>query len=44
MAHKHRVGVKWTQGHYVITVDGQFYCSCDNWKEVCEEIESIQED
>lgn len=30
-------------GHFVITVDGNFYCTCDNMKEVREAIQGLKE-
>ena len=35
------VQVRRVQEHYEIWVDGQFYCSCDNWTEVQEEVDEI---
>jgi hypothetical protein len=30
------------QGHFEIWLNGKFYCSCDNWKEVEEEKENLK--
>ena len=32
----------WELEHIVITVNGKFYCSCDNLKEVNEEISKLR--
>lgn len=28
-------------GHYEIMKNGKFFCSCDNWEEVMEEMEEL---
>lgn len=30
------------QGHYELYIDGVFYCSCDTYEEVQEEIEFLE--
>ena len=36
------VEIKREREHWVILVDGKFYCSCDNMDEVREEIKGIK--
>lgn len=36
------ISVKNNRGHYEIYCDGKFYCSCDYWDEVKEEIEDLK--
>ena len=35
------IEVKKVMEHYDIYVDGEFYCSCDNQKEVDEELQNL---
>jgi hypothetical protein len=40
----YRYEIKSVQGHYVLWVDGKFYCSCDNMSEVVEELSQLEEE
>lgn len=40
---EHKIEAKKEKDHFVIEVDSKFYCSCDNWKEVNEEVPAIME-
>lgn len=40
---EHRIDYKKEREHYVVEVDHRFYCSCDNIKEVNEEIPAIMD-
>ena len=39
--HEHRIDVKKEREHYTIEVDNHLYCSCDNMREVREEIPAL---
>ena len=34
----HSITILQKYGYYAIFLDNEFYCSCDNWKEVKEEL------
>jgi hypothetical protein len=38
---EHRIDVKKEREHYVVEVDGHFYCSCDSREEARAEIPAI---
>lgn len=38
----HSIEILEKYGHFIIYVDDEFYCSCDNWAEVLTEIEAAQ--
>lgn len=40
---EHRIDVIKEKEHYMIEIDGRFYCSCDDQKEVDEEIPAIMD-
>ena len=33
--------IKYIYGHYEVYIDGQFYCSADNYSEAVREIETL---
>ena len=33
--------IKYIYGHYEVYIDGQFYCSADNYSEAVREIEAV---
>lgn len=35
------ITIRFEFGHYEIQVDDQFYCTCDSWREVEEEVMEI---
>lgn len=38
------IEARWEYGHITIRIDNKFYCTCDNWKEVEEEIARIKKE
>ncbi len=38
----HSITILQKYGYYAIFLNNEFYCSCDNWKEVTEELEHIR--
>ena len=36
-----QVEIQKVKEHYEIYIDNKFYCSCDNWTEVQEELEKL---
>ena len=30
------------KGHYIVTINGEFYCTCDTYEEAQEEVKTIE--
>lgn len=44
MISDHAIEIIQKYGHYIVYLDNDFYCSADNWSEVSEELDLIQEE
>lgn len=42
MISDHNIEIIQKYGHFIVYLDNEFYCSCDSWPEVTEELDGIQ--